>query len=107
MDSAERPDSIFRGRPGLPSVTIMIPTKNNQETIYACLESLLKLDYPSEKLQILVLDSSAPALVLPEALSKRTALYHRDCSPPAAYNFLIPLAIGEIVAFIDSDAAAE
>lgn len=42
-----------------PFVTIMIPTKNEEFTIREKLENCLSLDYPKEKLQILVVDSSS------------------------------------------------
>jgi len=90
-----------------PRVSILIPTKDNLTTIFHCLESLTHLDYPREKLEILILDSSSPPLKLPENLRSYISIFHKKCSPPAAYNFLLQLAKGEIIAFIDSDAVAD
>jgi cellulose synthase/poly-beta-1,6-N-acetylglucosamine synthase-like glycosyltransferase len=42
-----------------PSVTIIIPVKNEEFTIKEKLENCLYLDYPKNKLQILVIDSSS------------------------------------------------
>ncbi len=85
----------------------MIPTKNNQDTVFRCIDSVLSVDYPAEKLEILVLDSSSPPLTLPEGVKDRVTILFRDYSPPAAYNSLLPRAKGDIVAFIDSDAVAD
>lgn len=43
----------------LPSVTIAVPAFNEQRTIAATLKSLLELDYPTEKLRIVVIDDGS------------------------------------------------
>ena len=42
-----------------PSVTIAVPAYNEEETIAATIESLLKLDYPRKKLSIIVVDDGS------------------------------------------------
>lgn len=43
----------------LPSVTIAVPAFNEQRTIAATLKSLLELDYPVEKLRVVVIDDGS------------------------------------------------
>lgn len=43
-------------RPDVPSISIIIPVKNEETFIRRCLLSLLEQDHPSEKLEILVVD---------------------------------------------------
>ena len=92
---------------GDPTVTVMIPTKDIQETILDCIKSVLSIDYPPEKLEILVLDASSPPLTLHKNFKDRVAVFNGDYSAPAAYNSVLPLVKGEIVALIDSDAIAD
>ncbi len=40
----------------LPTVSIIIAARNEENRILACLESLRELDYPSDKLEILIVD---------------------------------------------------
>ena len=43
----------------LPTVSILIPARNEAQNLPACLDSLLQLDYPKEKLEILVGDDQS------------------------------------------------
>ncbi|RLI47085.1 glycosyltransferase family 2 protein, partial [Candidatus Bathyarchaeota archaeon] len=38
-------------------VSILIPTKNVVKTIAQCLDSILALDYPKERLEVYVIDA--------------------------------------------------
>ena len=91
----------------LPKVTILIPSKNNQDTIGSCLQSLLNLEYPQSYLELIVVDSSLPQLKLNPELGNRVRLIHANCSAPAAYNLALPYATGDVIAFIDADALAD
>src|SRR3989344_4717199 len=42
-----------------PSVTIIVPAYNEEQTIEKDLDSLLTLDYPKEKLSIIVVDDGS------------------------------------------------
>ena len=39
-----------------PAVTVLVPCRNEERFIGACLDSILKNDYPKERLEILVID---------------------------------------------------
>jgi len=42
-----------------PNITIMVPTKNEEFTIEQKIKNIISLDYPREKVQILIIDSSS------------------------------------------------
>ncbi|MFH1010342.1 MAG: glycosyltransferase [bacterium] len=44
----------YRKREDCPRVSLVVPARNEEETLPPLLESLLELDYPPEKLQILI-----------------------------------------------------
>jgi mycofactocin system glycosyltransferase len=93
----------------LPTVSVVIPVKDRAEELGRCLGSLARLDYPQEKLQVIVVDDGssddsalvarqAGAIVLPSGGAGR--------GPAAARNVGASVATGEILAFIDSDCSA-
>jgi cellulose synthase/poly-beta-1,6-N-acetylglucosamine synthase-like glycosyltransferase len=43
----------------LPSVTVIVAARNEEKNIFACLESLSKLQYPDDKLQIIIVDDDS------------------------------------------------
>ena len=43
----------------LPTVSVVIPVRNRPADIKRCLESLLKVEYPTEKLEIVVVDDAS------------------------------------------------
>lgn len=95
----------YRELDNYPSITIIIPVRNRPDEIFDCLTSLEKLDYPSEKLEIIVIDDASrdntPEVVsgFPVRLIKNTermqASYCRNLGAKEAK--------GEILAFLDSD----
>jgi hypothetical protein len=68
----------------VPSVTVIIPTRPGQSTILA-LEGAKKLDYPPERLEILVVRGRQPAV---------------------QRNAALRVARGELIYFLDDDAVA-
>jgi glycosyltransferase involved in cell wall biosynthesis len=43
----------------LPSISIVIPTYNGEQTLAQCLESIVKQDYPREKVEIIIVDGGS------------------------------------------------
>src|SRR3972149_2502153 len=41
---------------GEPTVSIVVAARNEEDTIHRCLESLANLDYPDDKLEVLLVD---------------------------------------------------
>ena len=43
----------------LPSVTVVVPARNEEATIGPCLDSILALDYPADRLEVIVVDDDS------------------------------------------------
>jgi mycofactocin system glycosyltransferase len=93
----------------LPDISIVIPVKDRSGELQRCLTSLSILNYPQEKLQVIVVDDGSSddspqvarefgAILVPSGGTGR--------GPAAARNVGASLASGEILAFIDSDCSA-
>ena len=92
-----------------PSVSVVIPVKDRAEELRRCLASLARLDYPQEKLQVIVVDdgsSDSSAAVAQESGAQVVASGGTGRGPAAARNVGARAAQGEILAFIDSDCTA-
>lgn len=91
-----------------PQVSIVIPAYNAQDTIGRCLESIMSLEYPKEKLQVIVVDNNSTDLTMD--IVKR---YPVECEVEkrrhigAVRNKGILKARGEFIAFIDDDCIAD
>ena len=92
-----------------PSISIIIPVKNRPQEIASCLQSLAHLDYPLEKVEIIVVDDASndhtPKVVgqFPVRLLALTEAKQASC----CRNLAAQKASGEILAFIDSDCLAD
>ena len=92
----------------IPSVSVIIPVHNRPDAIRACIEALLRLDYPREKLEILVVDDASTDPT-PEVVSGfPVTLIRLPENRQASFcrNLAARRAVGEILAFIDSDCLA-
>lgn len=96
----------------LPSVSVVVPTRGRPELLRNCLESLISLNYPHERYEILVIEDGTDS-------GEKVASEIRQCSPvPVAYeriphsgaatarNVGLSRSSRDIVAFIDDDATA-
>ena len=87
-----------------PTVSIIVPARDEERHIGKCLTSLAQLNYPKEKLQILVIDDGSAdgtAQIIAEAGAQ---LLKTDAQgPSAARNAGLAEATGEFVAFTDAD----
>lgn len=95
--------------PDLPVVSVVIPVKDREEELGRCLDSLARLRYPGEKLQVIVVDdgsSDRSAAVAREAGALVVPSGGKGRGPAAARNRGAAAAWGEILAFIDSDCTA-
>jgi glycosyltransferase involved in cell wall biosynthesis len=90
-----------------PRVSVVVASYNGSRTLKACLESLCRLNYPDYEI-ILVDDGSTddtPALA--KEFSEVRTIRHENRGLSAARNTGIAAAVGEIVAFTDSDCRAD
>ena len=109
---------LFRLNPGhadwQPTVTVIIPARNEEENIRSCLDSLLRQDYPVEKFQIIVVDDGSTdqtGEVVRTYVSKyrNVTLIPTDDHPtnPAPKKTAIQQGIansdGEVIATMDAD----
>jgi glycosyltransferase involved in cell wall biosynthesis len=91
---------------GRPAVTALIDTYNHERFIEKAIVSVLEQDFPTSDMEILVVDDGS---------TDRTPEIVRKIAPPvrylrkenggqaSAFNFGIPEAKGEIIAFLDGD----
>jgi mycofactocin glycosyltransferase len=93
----------------LPSVSIVIPVYRRPAEIKACLNSLQSLDYPADKLQIIVVDDASldQTAAVVRQFDVRLIIEPRNRGQSAARNRGVAAAKGEIVAFLDSDCIAQ
>ncbi|MDV2495079.1 MAG: glycosyltransferase [bacterium] len=88
----------------LQFVSVIIPALNEEETIGDCLVSLLKMDYPPEQREILVVDNGSTDRTA-EIVKSFPVRYLREERRGRSYarNQGIEASKGEILAFTDPD----
>jgi cellulose synthase/poly-beta-1,6-N-acetylglucosamine synthase-like glycosyltransferase len=88
-----------------PDISIIIPAHNAEETLRNCLESITRLEYPRDRMEMILINNNstdsteAIARDFPVTLLQET----RFQSSYAARNLGITHARGEILVFTDSD----
>lgn len=92
-----------------PFVSVIIPVKDRKDELKECLESLFALDYPEDKMEVIVVDDGSrdgtsdlartfPCVVITNSQSQGQSF----CRNQGA-----KMAQGEILAFLDSDCVPE
>lgn len=94
--------------PQWPKVSIVIPVYNRAEEIEQCLTSLQALNYPTQKLEIIVVDDASRdhTAAVVRRFNARLVILPCNQGQSVARNAGVAAAEGEIVAFIDSDCVA-
>ncbi|MFH8038989.1 MAG: glycosyltransferase [Candidatus Aenigmatarchaeota archaeon] len=95
----------------LPLVSIVIPTKNNENTIEKCLNSILLLNY--QNFEVIVVNDGSQDKTQQILEKFKEKFEHKNISytilktdgvgPSAARNLAIKIARGEYIAFTDAD----
>lgn len=91
-----------------PFVSIIVPTYNEEERIDRCLKSINDLNYPKEKMEIIVVDDGSQDNTVDIARKSGVSILrqqHLGCA--IARNRGVELAKGKIIAFIDADDACK
>jgi glycosyltransferase involved in cell wall biosynthesis len=94
----------------MPSVSLVVPVFNAEETIGDCLDSLLAQTYPKELFELIVVDNDSTdgtANVLRAYRGEIRVLHEHERGAAAARNVGIANARGEVVAFTDADCRAD
>lgn len=89
----------------LPSISVVIPFYNAKSSISLCLESLIELNYPRNKLEIIVVDngSNDGSDKIVKEFNVRLIYDSSIRSSYQARNTGIKNAHGDLIAFTDSD----
>jgi cellulose synthase/poly-beta-1,6-N-acetylglucosamine synthase-like glycosyltransferase len=96
-----------------PSVSMVVPCFNEGKTLGATIESLLNLDYPQEKLEIIVVDDGSTDNTreigeLYAAKYKNIRYFYKENGGKyTALNFAISRSTSELVGCLDADSFAE
>ena len=93
----------------VPFVSVIVPVYNGERTIGNCIKSLLSLNYPSSKIEIIIVDNNskdATRSVIRE-FPVISLVEDRIQSSYAARNTGLKKSKGEIIAFTDSDCIAD
>lgn len=97
------------GEPYLPSISVVVPTYNEEEIIASRLDSLFKTTYPKDKMEVVIVDSSTDRTpIIIDEYSKRypiIKLIHDNERKglATALNQAFEACKGEIVVKMDSD----
>lgn len=99
----------------LPIVSIVVPVKGEEKVVDRLLKALLRLDYPAERMEVLIVEdgSSDRTVEICREYVRRypsqVRLLHKLLSngKPSALNYALKHAKGEIVAFFDADSVPE
>jgi len=105
---AEEKGAIQRN---LPTVSIVVPVKDEEKVIGRLLKALLRLDYAPEKMEIIIVEDSSQDKTADICKRFRNQhptsvkFFHRSTSngKPSALNFGFKHAKGDIVAIFDAD----
>ncbi len=93
----------------LPKISFLIPAYNEQETIEGTLKSVLEIDYPEEKKEIIVLNdgSTDRTREIVEKITKRNKqirlINKKNSGKADSLNFGIRIAKCELIAVVDAD----
>jgi len=97
-------------RTGLPSCTVVVPTRDRPEMLADCLESIARSDYPRDRFEVIVVDDSEPgdsrAAAVVNAVGGRldVSLHESNArGPSAARNVGAGEARGGVLLFTDDD----
>jgi GT2 family glycosyltransferase len=84
-----------------PLCSVVVPTRDRPELLRSCLDGLAALDYPRERLQVIVVNDGGSATAAGEGADD--LLVTGGIGPAGARNAGVERAEGELLAFIDDD----
>jgi len=91
----------------LPKVSVLIPAYNEESSIAQTIESIIAVDYPKNKLEVIVIDDGSKDKTLEIAKkyeSKLVKVFHKEnAGKGAALNFALTKVKSEFVVSMDAD----
>lgn len=96
--------------PFTPTVSVIVPVYNGARTLSPCLDSLLALNYPPEKLEIIVVDNASTdgtAAVLAGYGDAIRVFREPVRGAGAARNHGLRRALHDVIAFTDADCVVD
>ena len=91
----------------IPKVSIMVPAYNEEDTLSGTLYSLLSLDYPKEKFEIIVIDDGSKdrTLEIAKRFEKRgvKVLTKKNSGKGSSLNYGLKFCTGELAGCLDAD----
>ena len=88
----------------VPIFSIIIPAKNEEGTISACISSIKATDTPAQSYEIIVVDNGSTDATMEIAQNHGAATYRKpDFTISALRNFGASEASGKILVFLDAD----
>lgn len=108
-DLALEKELLSKEPPYFPTVTIVVPCYNEEKTVIGTIESLLSLDYPKEKLSLLVVDDGSTdntRKIVEERFSHNPQIQiftKENGGKHTALNFAIEKADSELIGCLDAD----
>ncbi len=99
---------IRRGIKKYPTVTIIVPCWNEEKTVSATVHSLLNLDYPKDKLKIIIVDDGSTdntwQVIQKFKNKKQIEIYHKENGGKhTALNFALERITSDLVGCLDAD----
>jgi len=91
-----------------PTATIVVPCYNEQKSIFGTIESLLALDYPKDKMKIMIVDDGSTDdswnLIQKYKNNSLIQLFHKENGGKhTALNFAISQSKSDIIGCLDAD----
>lgn len=92
----------------LPFISVIIPAKNEEKLVQGCIESLDALDYPKEKLEIIIVDglSTDRTVEVARELGAMVIINAKQTVSPGR-NIGFENSKGELIAFTDADCVVD
>jgi cellulose synthase/poly-beta-1,6-N-acetylglucosamine synthase-like glycosyltransferase len=99
----------------LPKFSLIVPAKNEARVIGRCLKALLNLDYPPERMEIIIVDGGSEDGTMGVCLGfarrfpqiVRVLSEAASTGKPGALNLALPHVTGDIVGVFDADSVPE
>ncbi|SFH00390.1 Glycosyltransferase, catalytic subunit of cellulose synthase and poly-beta-1,6-N-acetylglucosamine synthase [Halopelagius inordinatus] len=97
--------------PPCPSVSVLVPAYNEEGYVGQCIEAVLESDYPTDALEVVVVDDGSTDGTYEEAAAYRgenvTVLSRTNGGKHGALNFALSCARGDVVVAVDADSVVE